>query len=227
MVKRLAFIATFSIAMSPVLAQTMAEVQARHGSSAYLQDQRGGVIRNPFGLCWRSGTWTPADAVIGCDGQLTPPIANPTAPEPALPTVAPQAQLPAPPAPCDFTVTLANDETFGFNQATLGKAARKRIDDEVIGKLASCATIERLTVRGHADRLGAPQYNQRLSERRASSIANYLRDKGNFAKIEIVGLGETEPVTSCASGLPRRTLIDCLAPDRRVVIEIQGTAKQR
>lgn len=227
MVKRLAFITTFSIAMSPVLAQTMAEVQAPHGSGGYLQDGRDTVVRNPFGLCWRSGTWASADAVIGCDGQLAPPVANPTAPEPVLAAAAPpaQSQLPASPAPCDFTVTLANDETFGFNKATLGKSARKRIDEEVIGKLSDCAKVEQVTIRGHTDRLGTPQYNQRLSERRADAVAHYLRNKGDFAKVETFGLGETQPSTSCEFGLPRRALIDCLAPDRRVVIEIQGAAK--
>jgi OOP family OmpA-OmpF porin len=30
------------------------------------QDQRGVIARNPFGLCRRTGYWTPADAVPGC-----------------------------------------------------------------------------------------------------------------------------------------------------------------
>lgn len=224
MAKRPAFLAVLSIAMSPVLAQTMAEVQARRGNGGYLQNEGGAVVRSPFGLCWRSGTWTPAEAVVGCDGQLAPPVVNPTAPEPAVPAPPPTAAA-AQPVPCDFTATLANDETFEFNKATIGTSARKRLDDVVAGKLASCASIARLTVRGYADRLGTAQYNQRLSERRASAVAEYLRDKGNFAKIETSGLGETQPVASCASSLPRRALIDCLAPDRRIVIEVQGTAK--
>lgn len=227
MVTRFAFIATFSIATSPVLAQTMAEVQVPRGNSAYLQEGRGTVVHNPFGLCWRSGTWTPADAVIGCDGQLAPPVANPTAPEPALPAAVQhaQSQSAASPVPCDFTIVLANDETFDFNKATLGKSARKRIDEEVTGKLPACAKVERVTIRGHTDRLGASQYNQRLSERRANAVANYLRSKGDFAKIETFGLGETQPSTSCERTLPRRALIACLAPDRRVAIEIEGIAK--
>lgn len=229
MVKSLAFIVASSIVILPVLAQTMTEARGKRESNAYLQDGRGAVVRNPFGLCWRSGTWDPAHAVIGCDGQLTPPVANPTAPEPVAPAMPQRAQATPQAAPtvvpCDFEVTLANDETFDFNRATLGKAAQKRIDDQVISRLSACATVERLVVSGHADRLGAQKYNQRLSEKRASIVANYIREKQGFSKIEVFGHGETQPITSCENKLPRRALIDCLAPDRRVVIEIQGTAK--
>ncbi len=225
MVKHLAFIAALSIAAPSVSAQSMAEVQARRGSGTYLQDERGVVVRSPFGLCWRSGTWSPADAVIGCDGQLAPPVANPTAPEPAMPVAPPLAQAAPVPARCDFTVTLANDDTFEFNKAALGKSARKSIDEQIVSRLSTCATIARLIVRGYADRLGAEQYNQRLSERRADAVAGYLRDRAKFEKIEISGLGETQPTTSCGNQLSRRALIHCLTPDRRVVVEIQGIAK--
>jgi OOP family OmpA-OmpF porin len=227
MVKRLAHIVALSIAMPPALAQTMTDVQARQGDGAYLQDSRGIVVRSPFGLCWRSGTWTPVDALIGCDGQLTPPVANPTAPEPLLPAPVPPpaAQTPVAPPPCDFTVTLANDEIFGFNKAVLSQSARRRLDEQVVGRLAACSRIDRLTVFGHADRLGTPRYNQKLSERRAGAVAEYLKNKGNFAEIETRGLGETQPAASCAGSLPRRALVECLAPDRRVVIEVRGIAK--
>jgi hypothetical protein len=48
--------------------------------SAYAQDSRDIVIRSGTGLCWRTGYWTEGDAVVGCDGTLVPPIANPIAP---------------------------------------------------------------------------------------------------------------------------------------------------
>ncbi|MEC4718657.1 OmpA family protein [Noviherbaspirillum sp. CPCC 100848] len=96
---------------------------------------------------------------------------------------------------------------------------------DVSGKVSACANVERMKIRGHTDRLGAPQYNRRLSERRANAVANYLRNKVDFAKIETFGLGAAQPSTYCKSRLPPCALIDCLAPDRRVVSEIQGIAK--
>jgi outer membrane protein OmpA-like peptidoglycan-associated protein len=54
-----------------------------------------------------------------------------------------------------------------------------------------------LEVAGHTDNTGADQYNQALSERRASSVAEYLENQGVLAqRIMTVGAGETHPVAS-------------------------------
>jgi outer membrane protein OmpA-like peptidoglycan-associated protein len=54
-----------------------------------------------------------------------------------------------------------------------------------------------LEVAGHTDNTGADQYNQALSERRASSVAGYLENQGVLAqRIMTVGAGETHPVAS-------------------------------
>ena len=47
---------------SYVAAQTDIQVPP---NNAYAQDSRGVVTRSAFGLCWRSGSWTPGDAVAG------------------------------------------------------------------------------------------------------------------------------------------------------------------
>src|SRR3569832_274159 len=60
-------------------------IQAKQESSAYAQDVRGTILRSQYGLCWRTGYWTQGDAVIGCDGQLEPPVAKATAPAIATP----------------------------------------------------------------------------------------------------------------------------------------------
>ena len=58
--------------------------------SGYLADSNHDVVRSGTGLCWHTGTWTPADAtVVGCDNFLAPapaPAAKPS--EPAAPVVA-------------------------------------------------------------------------------------------------------------------------------------------
>ncbi|MEG0042202.1 MAG: OmpA family protein, partial [Massilia sp.] len=55
---------------APPYAPLTTDLQARTPYSAYVQDSRGVIARNPFGLCWRTGYWTPADAVPGCDAPL-------------------------------------------------------------------------------------------------------------------------------------------------------------
>jgi outer membrane protein OmpA-like peptidoglycan-associated protein len=52
-------------------------------------------------------------------------------------------------------------------------------------------------VAGHTDNTGATTYNQTLSERRASTVAQYLESKGlNQQRVLVVGAGETHPVAS-------------------------------
>lgn len=223
MLKKIALGFALGAATTGAVAQTAPDIKANPANSAYLQDSRGVIARSGFGLCWRSGYWSPVDAVPGCDGELVPPIVT----SPIAPPLAPQATAPAPTAPkrCDFTITLSNDETFAFNKAALSSGARKRIDEEVLPKLDKCTKIETVLITGHTDRFGSQQYNQKLSEKRAEAVAAYLKGKGINAQINTLGAGKTQPVKSCSDKLPRPKLIECLAINRRVVIEGRGLAE--
>jgi outer membrane protein OmpA-like peptidoglycan-associated protein len=54
-----------------------------------------------------------------------------------------------------------------------------------------------IVVSGHTDSIGSVQYNQRLSEDRAGSVANYLRGQKIISdRLEIVGFGEGQPVAN-------------------------------
>jgi OOP family OmpA-OmpF porin len=214
-----------SAAATGALAQTVTDIQTKPDSSAYFQDNRGTIVRSPFGLCWRAGYWAPTDAVPGCDGELVPPVVKPTAPPIVTAPTVPAPAVPIPPKRCDFTVTLPSDQSFAFNKAVLTDAAKKRIDNVVLGGLAGCAKTDTVIVTGHTDRLGSQQYNQKLSEKRAEAIAAYLKGKGVSAPIETLGAGKTQPIKSCSNKLDRKKLIECLVANRRVVIEVRGTAK--
>ena len=166
--------------------------------------------------------------VVAC--ASTPEPAPAPAPAPA-PKQAPPAPPPAPkgaaaPKRCDAQVTLQKDETFAFDRYVLTDAARSRLDQDVIGKLGTCASIEAVVVEGHADRLGSQQYNQKLSERRAESVKAYLVGKGTDRnKIETIGMGKTVPAKFCPDIKNRKELIACLAPNRRAIISLKGTAR--
>jgi len=228
MLKKPLFSVLLAAVASSALAQSNTSIQANSEHSAYLQDSRGVIVRSAFGLCWRTGYWTPADAVAGCDGALAPPIAKPIAPPiaPPLALAPPAPAVPAPlPQPCDFSITLDNDQAFAFNRTSLNSAAKRRLET-VLSGLYHYSRIDAITVTGHADRLGTRQYNRKLSEKRANAVAAYLRSKGVSAQIDIVGAGETKPVKTCDNAVARARLIACLAPNRRVVIEVHGIAKQ-
>ncbi|MGB6055748.1 MAG: OmpA family protein [Burkholderiaceae bacterium] len=213
-----------------VLAQATTSIQAPPAASAYAGNGNGAIMRSGDGLCWRTGYWTPDDAVTGCDGQLTPPIAKPTAPPiVTTPSTATQTSVPAPtaaaPARCDFTATLAGDDMFGFDQAKLSTSAKNRLDTEILPRIQSCAVIDALVVSGHTDRLGTPAYNVKLSQQRADAVASYLKDHAISSPIESQGLADRQALQVCDGRLKGKKLRDCLAPNRRVEIVVRGMGK--
>ncbi len=180
----------------------------------------GGQVGIQDTLCWRTGFWTPAMAVAGCDPDLVK-VAEPQATPPAQPTP------PPPPPPAVRKISLASKALFDFDKAELKPAGKSAIDSEIIAKLPEISTIELVLVTGHTDRIGSDAYNQKLSERRAETVRAYLVSKGvPRDKIESLGMGEKQPVTgNKCTQKNRKELISCLAPDRRVEVEIKGEAK--
>ncbi len=202
------------------LAVTAASAQVPN-NDGYLFDTRGAVAKSGFGLCWKTTRWTPAMAVAECDPEL---VKKPEPPKPA----APPAAAPAKPKTCNFTYSLQNDATFTFNKADLNAAGKEQLDKNVIDKLGNCASVKLLLITGHTDRLGSHEYNQKLSEKRADAVKAYLASKGvKSDATETMGAGKTQavPGVKCDDKLPRKKLIECLAPNRRVVVEVQGPAK--
>ena len=63
-------------------------------------------------------------------------------------------------------------------------------------RLKGEAASTRLSITGHTDSVGSDAYNQKLSERRANAVANYLIDAGVPSSIivGVQGLGESQPV---------------------------------
>lgn len=78
---------------------------------------------------------------------------------------------------------------------------------------------------GYTDRIGSEENNQKLSEARANTVANFLINKGIVAnKVTIEGRGEANSVTGkkCDGIKARNEQITCLAPDRRVEVRVSG-----
>jgi OOP family OmpA-OmpF porin len=142
------------------------------------------------------------------------------APKPA-PEPKPVAKPEAPKKPAVITVTSTG--LFEFNKATLTPEARAKLDKEVVSRAKDFASVALVHVDGHADRLGSSQYNQKLSEKRADAVQAYLVSRGfDASKVETLGSGKTNPVKSCPDQKERKALIECLAPNRRVVVEMKG-----
>ncbi|MGL4716775.1 MAG: porin OmpA [Aeromonas sp.] len=148
--------------------------------------------------------------------------------EVAAPAPAPVVAEPAPVAVvAPKTFSLSSDVLFEFNSAILKPAANQALDTLFSQIVAANPKDGVATVVGYTDRIGSDGYNLSLSEQRAQSVASYLVAKGLYAdKVRVEGRGEANPVTgnSCAEGA-KSVLIACLAPDRRVEIQLEGVSQ--
>ncbi|MCU0804639.1 MAG: OmpA family protein [Burkholderiales bacterium] len=204
---------------------------AQQAGVPYVIDQRGAIVKDPYGLCWRTGYWTPAQAVCECDKDILPrEKCEPPAPAPRAQPAPPPVAAPAKPAPKALVVR--STEFFDFDKAILTDKAKATLDKEIVARLPEFSSVKIISVEGHTDRIGTQQYNQKLSERRAEAVKAYLVSKGaDSSKIEAIGMGKTVPQKSCpdpSKAGPIKTfkeLIECLAPNRRAVVEVQGTAR--
>lgn len=207
---------------APPYAPLTTDIQAPKPYSAYVQDARGVIARDPFGLCWRTGYWTPADAVPGCDAPLCVPpehlengkcVAPPPPPPPAEPAPAP-APAPAP-VPTSEKIKYSADAFFDFDKAVLKPAGKASLDD-LASKLKDI-NLEVIIAVGHTDSIGTDAYNQKLSMRRAEAVKAYLQTKGvESNRIYTEGKGKTQPVADNKTAEGR-------AKNRRVEIEVVGT----
>jgi len=160
---------------------------------------------------------------------LNPPARPAPAPAPA-PVVetppAPPAPMTPPPPPARFEkVTLEATKMFSFDKAELVMPAPKL--DEIAAALNADTSISDITITGYTDRLGAEKYNQKLSERRANAVRDYLVSKGiDGSRLKAIGRGEENPVVTDCNQKKRADLIECLAPNRRVEVE-QITIERR
>ena len=121
-------------------------------------------------------------------------------------------------------ITIAADALFDFDKATLRPEGKAKLD-ELVAKSQNLA-VEIIIVVGHADRI--EKEAQKLSEKRATAIRDYLISKGVAEKrIYTEGKGNRQPVTKAeqCKGQKTRKVVACLQPDRRADIEVVGTRK--
>ena len=207
----------FRLVLAAVLALGMGTNLAHANVDAGYWGASGDYVKNPFGLCWHAGYWTPAMANTECDPDLVPKKAAPAPAPVAAPATTP-APTPAPkpaPKPVAETVTLAADAHFDFDKSALKPEGKAKLDD-LVGKLKA-VNLEVIIAVGHTDSIGTKAYNQKLSLRRAAAVKDYLVSKGVDAnRIHTEGKGETQPVADNRTREGR-------AKNRRVEIEVLGT----
>ena len=129
------------------------------------------------------------------------------------------------------SIVLSADALFAFGKADVkGISAQGRDSlDELIGRLQKEYGSDDnalIQITGHADPLGNPAANKRLSEARALAIRSYFIQGGMSAKrITGEGVGDTQPVIATCGKAANPESIECNKPNRRVVVNVQVTAR--
>jgi OmpA-OmpF porin, OOP family len=215
-----------SVAVAAAFSPALAAEKPWGGRPGYVVDTQNAPVTSGAGHCWKTTDWTPALAVEPCDPVPRKVVVAPE-PKPAPPPPQVQAAPPPPPPPKIVTqsVELAADTLFPFDGASLQPEGESALNN--FARQLSDVRVNSVVVVGHADRIGPPEYNQKLSERRAVAVKEYLASAVNIPpdRINVEPKGATEPVTrrEDCRGLGGEEAIACLAPDRRVTVEVTGT----
>ncbi|KGB07693.1 smpA / OmlA family protein [Enterobacteriaceae bacterium ATCC 29904] len=115
---------------------------------------------------------------------------------------------------------LSAESLFAFGSAALSPEGIKQVNLISGGLKAETQQGKHLIVKGHTDRIGDEASNMTLSKARAESVKRQLIENGiDATRIETEGLGESMPRVDCP-GVATSHVIECLAPNRRMTIEI-------
>jgi OOP family OmpA-OmpF porin len=173
------------------------------------------------GLRYQLHTVSRVDAAQECQEVAAPVVVAPVAAPPVV--VTPVAVAPK-------QINLAADALFAFGKSDLNAisvAGRQSLDNLINRIKDEYVTVNSMRIMGHADPLGHAPANDKLSTERALTIRNYLLANGlQGTRIDSEGRGSREPVVTTCPAIPTPTSIACNQPNRRVVVEITGAARQ-
>jgi len=175
-----------------------------------VRDTDGQIVRNTYENCVRTKELTDQGS---CASQRVaqPPVQH------VAEQVVKQRQETHPAA------ALTQEERtvyFKFDRTALLPESKDHLNT-LAKVLQSDQSVKEARIVGYADRIGSVSYNQRLSQKRAETVRDYLIANGytNARVTETRWVGKSEPSTNCPAE-KRAQLIDCLHNDRRVEVEI-------
>lgn len=112
----------------------------------------------------------------------------------------------------NLILNMPGDITFATDSSSVNDRARNTLDG--VGMILAKYKRTMVDITGHTDNVGNSTYNYQLSEKRARSVAGYLKDGGVMnQRILIHGRGPDQPTASNNTAAGRQA-------NRRVTIEL-------
>ena len=116
---------------------------------------------------------------------------------------------------------------IAFSKTEMTADNKKELDEFLATEVKPLNTVGAVIITGHTDRIGSQKANKKLSEERAIKARDYLTGKGIDQKLVFwEGKADKQPIPVtkfCDNKMSRKQLIECLAPNRRVTVEVVGT----
>lgn len=172
----------------------------RAAAVGYVNDANAERIMTSAGDCVQVNTWSTDSMMVECQASAKTEVSEPE--------------------PVKKIVSLSFDGTalFDFDSSELSAAGRGELDS-LVARIGENSDVGAINVVGHADSLGPTQYNQQLSERRASSVVKYLQTSLPNVSILSSGKGEMDPVADNSTETGRQR-------NRRVEVQVDAKVEK-
>lgn len=176
------------------------------------------MVRDGYGRCVKTGTWTPELAIVECHPELVKkaqPVAE-TQPEVKSVVTEPAIVEPLPAKPVVAALPTGT-VFFAFDESILTAKAKGELDK--VARSLNGRKYRSVTVFGYTDNIGTAKYNKKLSQRRADAVKKYLVERG-VTSLETVAGGVLELKNEVCASTKRTDLIACYWQDRRANIVV-------
>ncbi len=155
----------------------------------YATSSDGAVVTTGFGGCLRTSYKDTTEKLVEC-GYPAPVMEVEVVTAPTAATIT---------AKVVEKFAIAAKMLFAFDSAELSDDAKAVIDERINNFKGGAKLTSIMQVDGYTCNMGPEAYNQKLSERRAQAVADYIAENApnvNTSDIKVVGMGEANPVAS-------------------------------
>lgn len=207
------------------------ENPATDTSDGLVQVSLAQAQRELDGTALQIHTLSRSPLALSCQEGTEVPTAVVTSPAVVQPVIIP-ASLVSEPRKLKRSVepsryAFSADDFFEFGQATLKNQGEKSLNALVEKLKKDFRQIEQVMIAGYTDAIGPDSVNQKLSQARAETVAQALRERGVEAVggFKAEGLGARNLVKTLCGDKPTPKNKVCHAPNRRVEMNIIGVRR--